>query len=476
MMKFYLKNTLRYVPFIFGYICLIIFSGCDSKNTELSYENFDRTVLKRNETLRQSGDYVNLVRLNLQYLKKAKEKGYKDGEALCYMNIANIYATINNYEAALSYHKRAENILKITNNKVLLARISYEYAEIDIVLRLFDTALKYNTKGISYLKDISEEDKKNYSLDKLYSGRASILMSQDNIDSVLTYFHKALWINNSPLTHTQLAQYHISDNLDSSLIYLQKAQVLLKNDKINTARKGFFHLVYGDYFGARKEYEKAIVHYKAAVLINEKTHRTFYLPGLYQAIALDYRRLNKKSEEQQYLVQYVKSKQSLDHVQDEGVNHAVAEEISKNQNEQTSSFKKNILIYGLIAIVIVFIIVLIIYKRFKKKVRLIDHLETTRIDEDFKALIEMAKENDSSFLAGFEKVYPDFIPKLLDINPDLTTSELEFCAMIKLNFTSKEIANYTFIQHRSVQQKKSRIRKRLGIFDHQDLFVFFQNL
>ncbi|WJJ99630.1 helix-turn-helix transcriptional regulator [Elizabethkingia anophelis] len=48
--------------------------------------------------------------------------------------------------------------------------------------------------------------------------------------------------------------------------------------------------------------------------------------------------------------------------------------------------------------------------------------------------------------------------------------------MIKLNFSSKEIANNTFIQHKSVQQKKHRLRKKLNVPTDQDLYVFFQDL
>jgi DNA-binding CsgD family transcriptional regulator len=48
--------------------------------------------------------------------------------------------------------------------------------------------------------------------------------------------------------------------------------------------------------------------------------------------------------------------------------------------------------------------------------------------------------------------------------------------MLKLRFSSKEIANYTFVQHKSVQQKKYRIRKRLNIPAETDIYDFFENV
>ena len=77
----------------------------------------------------------------------------------------------------------------------------------------------------------------------------------------------------------------------------------------------------------------------------------------------------------------------------------------------------------------------------------------------FEELVVLAKQNDSTFLTRFQEVYPKFIDNLLKIDPGLVSSELAFCAMIKLNFSSKEIANYTFIQHKSVQQKSTDSEK-----------------
>lgn len=101
-----------------------------------------------------------------------------------------------------------------------------------------------------------------------------------------------------------------------------------------------------------------------------------------------------------------------------------------------------------------------------------NHVQTKQRQE----VIELAKRNDSSFLLKFKEFYPEFIKSLLEINPDLENSELAFCAMLKLRFSSKEIADYTFVQHKSVQQKKYRIRKRLNIPGETDIYDFFENL
>ncbi|AQX14275.1 hypothetical protein BAX94_00710 [Elizabethkingia meningoseptica] len=119
-------------------------------------------------------------------------------------------------------------------------------------------------------------------------------------------------------------------------------------------------------------------------------------------------------------------------------------------------------------------------KNLKRKKKLLQYraqkLEIQIGYNSFNEIIELAKKNNSAFLVKFEEVYPDFTPKLKKINPEIEASEVAFCAMIKLNFTSKEIASYIYIQHASVQQRKRRIRKKLNIPSDVDLYQFFNNL
>ncbi|MBN9337366.1 MAG: hypothetical protein J0I88_05890, partial [Chryseobacterium sp.] len=74
------------------------------------------------------------------------------------------------------------------------------------------------------------------------------------------------------------------------------------------------------------------------------------------------------------------------------------------------------------------------------------------------------------------EVYPDFCNKLQMTYPDLLNSELAFCAYLKLNFSTKEIATYTFTAIKSVQNRKNRIRKRLNIPSEEDIYIWIDKL
>ncbi|OCA75644.1 hypothetical protein BBI00_03345 [Chryseobacterium arthrosphaerae] len=121
--------------------------------------------------------------------------------------------------------------------------------------------------------------------------------------------------------------------------------------------------------------------------------------------------------------------------------------------------------------------VISLLRKRKKDLKLeAEQLKTRMNDNKQDEIIELGRSNDPDFLNRFKEVYPGFIDKLLTINSGLENSELVFCAMLKLHFTSKEIANYTLVQHRTVQQKKYRIRKKLNIPGEIDTYDFFDAL
>jgi DNA-binding CsgD family transcriptional regulator len=91
-------------------------------------------------------------------------------------------------------------------------------------------------------------------------------------------------------------------------------------------------------------------------------------------------------------------------------------------------------------------------------------------------IITLAKENSPRLLNKFRLVYPDFFDEIAKIHPNLKNSELIFCIYLKLNFTTKEIATYTFVTPKAIQNRKNRIRKKLNIPSEMDIYKWFNDL
>lgn len=91
-------------------------------------------------------------------------------------------------------------------------------------------------------------------------------------------------------------------------------------------------------------------------------------------------------------------------------------------------------------------------------------------------IIALAKENSPRLLNKFRLVYPDFFNKLSAIQPNLKNSELIFCIYLKLNLATKEIATYTFVTPKAIQNRKNRLRKKLNIPSTTDIYKWFNDL
>ncbi|HAO06336.1 MAG TPA: hypothetical protein DCQ50_04940 [Chryseobacterium sp.] len=91
-------------------------------------------------------------------------------------------------------------------------------------------------------------------------------------------------------------------------------------------------------------------------------------------------------------------------------------------------------------------------------------------------ILALAKENSPRLLNKFRLVEPDFFSRLSAIQPDLKNSELIFCIYLKLNLTTKEIATYTFVTPKAIQNRKNRLRKKLSIASDMDIYKWFNDL
>ncbi|WP_310991384.1 tetratricopeptide repeat protein [Aequorivita marina] len=91
------------------------------------------------------------------------------------------------------------------------------------------------------------------------------------------------------------------------------------------------------------------------------------------------------------------------------------------------------------------------------------------------------KRNTSSdiweeFELRFEQVHESFYKNLLTNHPGLTPREKRLCALLKLNLTSKEIAQITGQTPKSIENARTRLRKKLNITNSQtDLSAYLSS-
>ncbi|MGE5355806.1 MAG: helix-turn-helix transcriptional regulator, partial [Deltaproteobacteria bacterium] len=80
------------------------------------------------------------------------------------------------------------------------------------------------------------------------------------------------------------------------------------------------------------------------------------------------------------------------------------------------------------------------------------------------------------FSESFDSIDKDFIKRLHVTHNDLTSSELKLCVYLRINMSSKEIAPILGISVKSVEIKRYRIRKKLGLEHNESLNNYLFNL
>jgi DNA-binding CsgD family transcriptional regulator len=76
------------------------------------------------------------------------------------------------------------------------------------------------------------------------------------------------------------------------------------------------------------------------------------------------------------------------------------------------------------------------------------------------------------FSKYFDKVHSDFVSALKQQHPSLTPSESKLCIYLRMNLSTKEIAQLLNISVRGVEISRYRLRKKLQLSKEQNLFDY----
>ena len=277
----------------------------------------------------------------------------------------------------------------------------------------------------------------------------------------------------------------------------------LQKNKYSLFQKLVVSSKYGDFYYTKQEYNKALNFYLQSLEIAKKMKKKDQTRNLYQSISSTYKALKNEKKSAEYLQKYYLLNDSLNIESRKALNFSV-NKVLKDKDEEKEAERRNLTLkntYIIISIIFLSaVLISFVYvelkrrtlkkrkiiqeqelrlseKRFKLKEREVE-IEQLRqkVDITVQEILQLAKQNHPSFLARFKDVYPEFCEKLLILQPDLLNSEFTFCAYLKLNFSTKEIANYTFVTEKAVQSRKSRIRKKFNIPSEEDLYIWISKM
>lgn len=451
--------------------------------------------------------------LNNQYLLRSdSEKAYENilillEEAIATGNQVSELTLLANICRYHSQHKNIAELIKASDNLHLKA-IQYRDREFEVIAKRY-MAEAYGANGM-YLEAIEELKDALRILDKIvpqtdntHNTRANIYISTSNFYKLLKQPETSIkylkltdkenkkikdtsqvsfleYLNNSNLAAAYLninidsAAYYVKKSIDIKPAHMGEDDIMIRN-----------YLLLGTISMRMNEIDSALYYFQNSEELIIKTGVRTNLADAYTALIEYYKMTGDHSQEQAYINKLREHEIEQNQNRNRSL-HKIIEKERTDRDLKHAEYKKNIILISIISVFIILITWISFYfhrKRLYEKHEKIsaDYLAQQENQEKinttiYSEIIEKVKQNDKSFMISFNETFPDFSNKLLAINPKLVQSEIEFCALLKLNLSTKEIATYRYIQPKTVQNKKYHIRKRLNIPDSMDIYNWFNNM
>ncbi|KAB1228695.1 hypothetical protein [Chryseobacterium viscerum] len=447
--------------------------------------------LERSNALLMDGKTDDMITLNLSILEDSKHINYAKGRLAAYYNLALAFSLQYSYNKSNHYLKMMETEFKKANDEDQEIAMNILYSINYRGIKMYDEALKKLKKNLALANDLKTDSVKYSIRSMLLVQIAKNYVEKKDYDSATYYSNRVMEELKKPpkmdqglntslkVTLLLLAEAKINQNkIDSAEFYVKSAQsvpVQFGSNEFTT-----FKLL-GQIRGAKKEYDSAVVNYKKAIELATKAKNSRKLLELYGLISGIYEQTGQAGDEKKYELKYNKLNDSLKIIDEENLNDTV--DLLVEEKQKPLEDKNNLLLYIILAGVAgTAIITFFVYRKIKNKDKILNVKEqeaqelNQKLSFAFEEVTQLAKNNDPEFLTRFQEVYPELFPKLLKIEPQLLSTELKFCALLFLNFSTKDIAAYTFVQPQSIQTRKNRLRKKLNIPSDEDIYLWMKNI
>jgi len=216
------------------------------------------------------------------------------------------------------------------------------------------------------------------------------------------------------------------------------------------------------------------IHKTTSFVWLEAVGKNYLEHPLIKAVVINVRDISEQIEmteqiQKQYLeLERLNALKDHNITQEEKRNAQLADMLEQHKKELTTSTLMLTQVNGLL-------------NRLMERLSDIDHLSSPDIQSDIKSIISEIKSstyqvNWEHFQNRFEELNQGFYTRIKGIHPDMSPAETRLIALIKLGFSSKEIASLTQNSPESIHVSRSRLRKKLGLGQNANLSTYLDQL
>ncbi|PRY84786.1 helix-turn-helix transcriptional regulator [Mongoliibacter ruber] len=456
------------------------------KSQPLDREYISKKVL----SFKTEGEYDEAVNFLLDLLSLDEAKLNERERTFAKLEMANVMWIIHKYDECLHYLVEAEKDLKRFNDPDLTYILKQEYAQYYYQIGLLGKSLEKSYEAVEIILKIPDVYDWERKVRYVYGSMAYRYMNVGMIDSALHYVYKAQSHMKYPMETVFLFNYHLNNNSpkDSIDFYFERIKKDSQSSTNTIHDKFFANICVIDYHLKNGQFEQALPLIEGAIEVAERINRPRFLKSAYFSMIQYNRGVGNEFMELVYLSKLIQANVLLNEERLKGFTLALetTERLSEERELEIIDKNKKTLFMLLLVFSSSGVYLLWVIQKRKRKIILfeenLDKLKEERVqlerivESSCEEVIKMAKDNDPAFLPLFKEYYNTVFVKLDNLNPSLSSEEFKLCAMIYLDFSTKEIAKSTFVQVKTVQMKKYRLRKKLDIDSSVDLSDWVKSL
>lgn len=478
----------------FHFICLVCFYTVGVSTLPAQSEKTreaDRFLALASVEL-SDGNTLATLELSTDALSLSREINYSKGKAISCFYIGRVLVQMGNYEKSLEYLALCEQEKYTSRDFALRSELCRIKGEVYQYLSLKKASIREFQKAYALASPVGDKDEKlrlageayihlGVAYNKLNGNPDSLLYYLNMGEKLLEKTDEARTYKNKINLYTILGNHYMNlQQLDVAEFYFDKAQSLIL--KYHYSHASLLYAYRGDLQKRKNDAASALYYYRKGLENAKRANLQNELPGLYKKMSDLFFQTGVEDSARFYGEQYILISTKLSESRNEATEKALQILLEEEQQNMQSKQLKILLSLG-VFFILFFSVRNLIWSRWKRrKMEIMDVNERKiselkhKLDTAYEEVVEMARTNDPAFATRFREVYPEFCRTLLRRHPHIFHSEFQLCAMIFLHFSSKEIAEYMFITHRSAQTKKSRLRKRLGISGNTDIYRYLISL
>ena len=397
--------------------------------------------------------------------------------AKAYADLGVSYKKEKKYDSALFCYRRSKELALAAGLNQLVAQNLMNRANIYEIQQRYDKALESYNRSL----ELSQEENLPYGIFLNYANLGDFYMNRDKLDTAIHLLNKSLMIGERYHFNTLVDLYQSlyeahkkRKNMTLALHFHEKMAAM--RDSLTQAQNRREIMELQTRYGTQKK--EAKIHQLQKEQQREKLMRAYLLIALGVVVVLSllivlWIRNKRNAAKKESLLLEKENQQHKDQQEKLNLEKQLQEETAERYRLDLEK-KEQELVYQTLKQANI----ARVNQSVKEKLGpFATRLARKKDQEEFsRALQEIIHEVNRDPLSDFEQMFMQmhdgFYEKLLEVNPTFSRSELQMCALLRMNLPSKEMAALLNLAISTIDQRRHSIRNKLGLESNQSLISY----